>query len=364
MLCGRENVDVASARVMYHTDSLEVWNLTSGGVARTGALDRFLVVGRLLDRRLGGRRLTYRLNGGALGAVAQNPTAEMKQRMAPWTFGIDSIRTTDLQTQNELVLCVDGTATPLARIPFRCEPLAGGPVCDLSERLARAVNIEEVAQVVDGPWRVTEGAGGPVVELGRDGAGYDRVCLFTQPLTDGYRIDATLRVTHFKHPAHNVGLVFKWNDHEVGDGSALPTKWNTGLAYFYSSSPGLRLRVGVGVHIDASGRKVGDHVFDEQVMSHGRRWGGGILSRLPPRRLIVSQLRRNVPYRFVADITAERYTLRVGPADAPAAHVLEAAGPPSLLPTGAAGIIALNAAVVLERFAVEPLPSTTASPRD
>ena len=348
---------------MYRTESLEVWNLTSGGLARTGALNRFLVVGRLLDRGLGGRRLTYRLNGGAPGPVAQNPTSVMQDRMAPWTFGIDSILTTDLRSENELTLCLDGAAAPLARIPFRCEALPGGPVCDVNDRLAGAVNIEEVAQVVDGPWSVTESSGRPVVELGRDGAGYDRVCLFTQPLADGYRIDATLRVTHFKHPAHNVGLVFKWNDHEVGDGTTLPTKWNTGLAYFYSSSPGLRLRVGVGVHIDASGHKVGDHVFDEHVMSHARRWGGGVLSRLPPRGLIISQLRRNVPYRFVAEIAAERYTLRVGPPDAPAAHVLETSAPPNLLPTGAAGIIALNTAVVVERFAVEPLPTPTDSPR-
>jgi hypothetical protein len=281
----------------------------------------------------------------------------MQDRMAPWTFGIDSIATSDLRSDNELVLHVDGEAAPIARIPFRCEALPSGPLCDVNDKLETAANIEEIAQVVDGPWRIAESGGKAVVELGRDGAGYDRVCLFTKPLADGYRIDATLRVTHFKHPAHNVGIVFKWNDHEVGDGSTLPTKWNTGLAYFYSSSPGLRLRVGVGVHIDSAGRKVGDHVFDERVMSQVRRWGGGVLSRLPPRQLIISQLRRNEPYRFVADISAERYTLSVGPPDGPPSYVLEADAPPNLLPTGAAGIIALNTAVVVERFAVEPLPT-------
>ena len=112
---------------MYCTESLEVWNLTSGGVVRTGALDRFLVVGRFLDRELAGKRLTYRLNGGMPGSIARNASAAMRGRMAPWTFGIDSIRSSDLARENELVLCVEGAVEPLARVNFRCEPLPTGP---------------------------------------------------------------------------------------------------------------------------------------------------------------------------------------------------------------------------------------------
>lgn len=342
---------------MFRNDSLEIWNLTDGGTACTGALDRFLVVGRILDHRLGGLPLKYQLNGGPLTPVAQNPTEAMRERLAPWSFGIDSIRSEMLGDENELEIVVDDGALPsIASVRFRRDMLPSGPCFDLKDRAATARSIEELAQVVDGPWEVQRREDdSPLVQLRTDGAGYDRVCLFTDPLPDSYRIDATLRVTHFKHPTHNVGLVFKWNDHEVGDGTVMPTTWNTGLAYFYSSSPGLRLRVGVGVHVDETGTKVGDHVLARHVMSHTRRWMGRIVSRLPPRGLIVSQLRRDVAYRFVADITPTRYVLRVGEVDGPDQHVLVADDPPDLLPVGAAGVIALNTAVTIEDFVVEPL---------
>src|SRR5690606_18388724 len=103
---------------------------------------------------------------------------------------------------------------------------------------------EEVGQVVEGPWRVaTDPSGRRCLEVAPDGAGYDRIILFgSKGWTSGYEVLARIRPTRILG-RHNLGLVYRWNPHEQGDGRRLPTTWSAGLALYRSYRPsGLKLR--------------------------------------------------------------------------------------------------------------------------
>jgi hypothetical protein len=235
-----------------------------------------------------------------------------------------------------------------------------------------ALNLEEVdqahqiGQIVDGKWKVTrDPSGKPCLEIPREDSGLDRIILLGRhDWTTGYTVSARLAVTAWTRTPYNVGLVFKWNEHLQGDGTCLPTQWSTGLGYFSSYDPELRIRFGVNVHIDASGRKLGDYVLRD---GHLSKW------RHVVRRLLESQLAKLIPsrimpfafpftelvplreYMFKMRVNPRKYALTVWPSSATEPQPqLEVLDPVERLSQGSVGIIAYNCGVRVYSFNVDP----------
>lgn len=329
---------------------IELWNVTDGTASLTGALERFLVLGGVDDP---GNldRLTYTLNGSAERPVVvrrdDNP-AVLSRLSAMGDFSIDTIAAEELLPMNELRLTAhrhDGGYRTRS-VSFSVEPVKqseSGVRLDLE----RSESPQQLCQLVDGRWqRATDANGRPCLRISTADAGYDRVALFTPPtLEPPYMLSMRVRVEKWTRRVHNVGLVFGWRDHLQGDGEVLPRDWTTGLGYYYSHSPGLRLRVGENVRYDDAGRKFGDRVLAENPLSRHRellarasdRLGGGTRLR---------QVATGRDYWFRLRAMPTRYALSVWPADRPEPPPqVTAATDEVLAPIGAGGIIAHHCAV-------------------
>jgi hypothetical protein len=343
---------------MYEDDHLEVWNLTDGGQARCGAVDIFNIVGRLKAPG-DAASLSYRLNGGEPCPVYFNASGETEPRVtSPGDFNIDTINHGDLRDTNTIVFELERRSGERTRheLTFRANPFS-------AEERSYALDLEgrsgpeEAGQVVEGPWRIgADASGRRCLEIAPEQAGYDRIILFgSRDWTTGYEIRTRLAVTAITGN-HNVGIVFKWNPHEQGDGRRLPTTWSTGLAYYRSYKPrGLKVRFGVGVHRDAQGRLAGDHVLARVPMSRLQFSKAALLRRLglggPASAMQVGR-----EYVFRMRVDPERYALTVWRADRrePAPQVV-VDGPPDLLPTGPPGVIAYHIGIRVYEFEVRPL---------
>lgn len=344
---------------MITTDELDVWNLSRGGVARAGSVDIFNVVGRVRDPgTLGG--FTYRLNGGPERPVFfVRPGARGDRLDQPGDFNIDTIGLEDLHPDNLLRLRVARNGTELTEeIPFRTLPFEQ-PEPRFRLDLDGITAAEQVGQIVDGPWRVSEDSSGRrCLEVAPEDAGYDRIILFgRQDWTTGYEIRARLAVTRIIG-RHNVGILFKWNPHEQGDGARLPKTWSTGLGYYcsYGARPGIRIRYGVRVRRDEAGRKTGSFVLAERPLN-GRLsmmlTRMGQVTRLAP---AASDLALNREYAFTMRVHPKRYALTVWPAERPEpAPQLVADDPVDRLPQGAVGILAFRVGLRLYEYQVSPL---------
>ncbi|MAE69207.1 MAG: hypothetical protein CME06_01930 [Gemmatimonadetes bacterium] len=338
---------------MFRDDELEVWNLTPGGVAKVGALPNFNVLGRVED--VGSvREIVYSLNSSAPRPVALQRVDDEGTRLdRAGVFGIDSIDLEELRAENRLVLTVrrENASSSTREIDFRCERFDGSRF-ELDIEGVR--NAEEIAQIVDGRWQIGRGASGaPCLEIAESDTGYDRIVLFgRQDWTTGYTISARISVHRITGP-HNVGLLYKWNCHELGEGTTIPTTWNTGLGYYCSYGPGLRIRVGEQVHIDESGRKVGDRLLGQTPLSLIRRWRSQLLYRagLIP---FVSELALGRHYRFRLNVGSEQHMLTVWPAarKRPRPQIVVPAADGSL-ERGSVGIIAHRCAVRVHEYRVE-----------
>jgi len=329
---------------------IEVWNVTDGIASVTGALERFLVIGTVAEPA-SLDQLTYSLNGSAERPVVvrrdENPGV-LSRLSAVGDFSIDTIAADELQPINELRLTArthDGEQRT-RYVSFAVESIkqsADGVRLDVE----RSEYPQQLCQLVDGRWqRATDADGRPCLRISTADAGYDRVALFTPPtLEPPYTLSMRVRVEKWTRRVHNVGLVFGWRDHLSGDGHVLPRDWTTGLGYYYSHSPGLRLRVGESVRYDDAGRKFGDRVLAERPLSRRRellarasdRIGGGTRLR---------QIATGRDYWFRLRATPTRYALSVWPAGRPepAAQVTAPADEVAA-PIGAGGIIAHHCAV-------------------
>ncbi|MGH7414243.1 MAG: hypothetical protein ACREKJ_08585 [Candidatus Rokuibacteriota bacterium] len=342
---------------MYETDRLEVWNLTPGVTARVGAQAVFNVLGRV---KAPGRteHLWYRLNESPERKVFFNRGPRNAGRLErPGDFNIDTIDPGELKPWNWLRLGILDEAAREEQeyeIGFPCSRLEdGAPRLRLD--LEGIAHPQEVGQVVDGKWRVSrDERGRRCLEIRREDAGLDRIIVFgREDWTSSYEVTARLRVTAWTGVLHNVGLLFKWNAHLPGDGTWLPTQWSTGLAYYYSDCPGLRVRFGVDVHEDARGRKVGDYILKEAPLSSWRRWLATGARRVAPSSPWFPQVVAGRDYWFNARIRPDEYTLTVwkdgGRRPSPQV-VVEA--PTDRLPRGAVGLIAHRCGVRMYEFEV------------
>lgn len=343
---------------MYRDDVIEVWNLTPGGPAHRESQEIFNVVGRVANPEQV-EQFSYRLNGGAETPIVFRRSADYDdgRLFRQGDFNIDTIRSPELRAENRITLKLRiGSEEVVRDIEFRCaEPSRPEPRFHLD--LEDVSSTEEVGQVIDGNWRVgVDQVGKPCVEIRKEDAGYDRILLFGRgEWTTGYEVTARLAPTAWTSKYHNLGLVFKWNPHSQGNGLVLPTRWNTGLGYYCSYSPGLRLRFGTDVHVDDRGTKVGDHVLAEAHYSRWRRWCYRVINEKGRRRLPISQLPAGRQFRFRLIVDPSRYALTVWRVDRPEP-------PPQLvtervderLSQGAVGVIALCCAVRVYEFDVAP----------
>jgi hypothetical protein len=349
---------------MIERDSFEIWNLTEGRPARCGAVSIFNLVGRI-RRPETVKGAAYSLNGAAPVPIYFNRRSKPAARLrSSGDFNIDTINSEQLKDDNELHVTVareDGRVEE-EHIAFRTARFdREDPSFRLDLSDIRAAG--EVGQIVDGHWRVAEDAKGRrCLEVRPDETGYDRIILFgRREWSTNYELFARLSITRIL-AAHNLGFIFRWNPHEQGDGTRLPTKWGTGLAYYcsYGNKAGLRIRYGVEVHLDAEGRKQGDYLLG--YASDGPY--SKIVSALPflsRFSALLTDLKVGPDYCMRMRVTPERYSLTVWLADkaepAPQVVVDE---PTEHLTHGSVGILALHTALRLYEFQVRPI--TTGSP--
>lgn len=358
---------------MFTSDSVVVWNLSPGGVARSGAVSMFNVVGRLRHPELV-EAAYYRINDEPEVRIyfEQDP-AKLPLRLGePGEFNIDTLLLRQLQSHNVLRFRIVRTGGRQIReeLPFRVQPF-GMDAPDFRLDLSSASNPEEVGQVVEGPWEVSQDEDGRrCLEVTRKGAGYDRVILFgRRDWTTGYEVLARFSATALTG-MHNVGIVFKWNPHLQGDGTWLPSQWSTGLGYYCSyGEPGLRIRFGVDVHRTAEDEKVGDHLLGHAHVDRARYRRTWITSRLM-RSASPSELVLGTDYLCRLRVHPRQYALTFW--EAPGSRGRDEEGvaepdpqvvvdhPVDLLPQGSVGFIAHQAGVRLYEYQVRPVSRDTA----
>jgi hypothetical protein len=345
---------------MIETDQLEVWNLSRGLVARSGAVETFNVVGRLKAPR-SVASFSYRLNDGPETPIffVANGSNSGRLRDAG-DFSIDTISLRDLAPENLLRLRIvrEGGAEHEEQIRFRHRPFEQRePRFRLDLDGINAA--EQVGQVVEGPWRVSADADGrPCLEIAPQDAGYDRIILFgREDWSTGYEVRTRFTVTRITGH-HNIGVIFKCNPHGRGDGTSLPTTWSTGLGYYcsYGRDAGIRLRFGVRVRIDDSGTKHGEYLMAHRPLTSRRRV---MINHIADRMRLTrkaTELRLHQEYALRVRVHPRQYALTVWKADMPEPEPqLPVNEPVERLSTGAVGILAHRVGVRVHEFEVEPL---------
>lgn len=331
---------------------VQLWNIGSRPNVH-GGQQPFNILGRL---RVGmdPDRVRFRLNDGPWGSVyVKRPGDRVMRLQSDRDFNIDASSVEDLSSRNLLELeGRDLAGRPWGtRRRFDATSFGAGPVWDT--RPTPDGHPQSLGQVVDGRWTTGSDRHGPWIGIRADDAGLDRIILFSPAIRcDHYDVMADVCVDRWTRELHNLGIVFDWTGHRVGDGSTLPPEWTTGLAYYYSHSPGIRLRLGRDVRSGPGGVRHGDVLLGERPYSRPRDVLARAVRRLPG-SLVVGQFPRRTPLRMHLSVTPATYAFEVGPARHRAPVRLEVRRErPDYLPAGSCGIIAHYCAVRIHRFVV------------
>jgi|GEM_PF-1779520 len=350
---------------MFRTPEIEIWNLTPGVEALAGPQRIFNVVGRLTAPECVAE-LTYSLNGSLEQPVFFSRTAGDCDRLsAVGDFNIDTINFDELKSQNRLSLRLvmrhAKTSEYEVVFPIRFWP-EGPPKFHLN--LEGCDFPEMVGQVVDGKWQISPDESGiPCLQIKEADAGYDRIILFGRcNWSTGYEIFSKLSLAAWCGKTdHGLGIGFKWNPHLQGDGTCLPSQWNTGIGLYYfprslTIKPGLRISIGVDVHVDSQGRYTGEYILKQGMLSFWR-WALGNLQRhLFCRPYPIAQIATCRSYCFRLRILPEAYRFTIWPSESPEpAPQVVAHQPIDRHPEGAVGIIAHHCAVQVHEFEVVPV---------
>ena len=336
---------------------IELWNVADGACLVTGAQRTFNVLGRITPA---GHPLylAYSLNGAPARVVhARGPRNGSLRLQSTGDFSIDRIRSEELLEENELVLqgaAPDGTSPWRRVVRFSARSFPTRQPWQLQLEPGQAVG--EVGQVVEGRWGVeVDEHGRPGLTILPSDAGLDRVVLLSPPvLAPAYDVEALIRVDRFTRSLHNVGLVFDWRGHPSGDGSDLPREWTTGLGYYYSNSPGLRIRLGRDVHQTVDGERRGDIVLAASPYSTSRQVARVAARKLSRGRLGLPGLPTRRLMKLHLKVRTGGYELTVWPAGRSRPHAAQvvAERPHGYLEPGACGIIAHYCAVRVYEFEV------------
>lgn len=336
-------------------NDLTIWNLHAGVPLRFGAQDIVNIVGRL-SRPAEVAEFCYSLNDAPKKPIAFRRTHDASLRLVrEGDFNIDTIDCHDIRPRNTLTFFISRTDNTSRRytIDFPARPLTPD-AHSYSLDLQGVDHPQEVAQIVDGHWKVVYNSNGErCITIAPEDAGYDRIILF-----DGaghaprQHVRARLRVVDWTRRRHNVGLLFRWQSHAGGDGYDLPTRWSTGLGYYYSHSRGLMLRFGVDVHYDSNGVKLGDYCLADTVFSSWRH-AVNVAGKLARRAPVFPQLTAGREYFFELCDEPDYCSLTVWPVgrEQPAPQLF-VPDPPKLLPPGAFGVIAHYCSVEILDFEI------------
>lgn len=344
---------------MFDLEELELWNVAPGVVSIAGAQSIFNVVGRLrLPSTV--ESMSYCLNGSdAKRVVFQAGGSGAKRLVGLGDFNIDTILAEELREENRLTIRVQRHRRPLwetdVEFPVRWFR-NDAPLLRLD--LENAKEAQEVGQIVDGRWHLTHDESRPFLEIAAGDAGYDRTIIFgDRNWTDGYEVRARLCVVAWAPGiSQGAGLAFKWNSHRQGDGRDLPEEWSSGVAWYFSESPGLTIRVGASARKDVSGRWLGESVLAERTLTPWRRGLSRWARRMWPARHLFSQIRAGRTYEFRLQVEPRRYALSMEAIGVAAAPVeLEIVDPPQLIAGGSIGVIAHGCALRLYRLEIRPL---------
>jgi hypothetical protein len=343
---------------MYEDAALEIWNLTDGGVALVAPQRVFPIVGKIkgADADVS---MTYRLNGGPKRpvCVGDGSGGRLARR---GDFAIDTIdRSEFCPGQNEIVFCVSrDSETHSSTVLFSPQSAAPSePVFDLAKQ-GETMNVEEVGQVIDGRWGVTQTAEGPALQLAEGYDGYDRLILFGSDCwTSRYDVLTEFTIDSYSqaHNFHAFGPVFKWRPHEQGDGTHLPRTWTAGLGIYSTAASGLALRYGRFVTYGPSGKRNGNTLLASKRVSTAR-WLVSRAARRLPWVAPAPEFPAGQRWRMRLQVADGRHRLSVGPAAGsgrgPAATIEVEA--PELIPSGAVGFLASYCAMTIHRFVVTP----------
>jgi hypothetical protein len=339
--------------------SLELWNVGEDTECLAGAQSIFNIVGRVTSFSLG-QRLTYSLNGGPERAVAVQGPVDAKRLSRFGDFNIDTITVDELRQTNVLRLVLHGAGGGLTEIirTFRVRFIEPA---QLSWRLdlRGASQPQEKAQIVDGKWRLGRDLDGRgYLAIASEDAGYDRVLLVGhRDWGSGYQVHARFRVDRWMPSiSQGIGCAFHWNAHRGGDGSALPDEWSSGIAWAFSESPGLTIRVGRNARKDASGRWLGETVVAEGTLSRTRATLSRLSRRIVPTSYFFPQIMPSIEYGYRLTVEERRLALslwKVAEPEPPAQVVAE--DPPAILTHGCVGVIAHHCAMKLYELTVSPL---------
>jgi hypothetical protein len=345
-----------------YKEVIEVWNIQDGIPVYAGAQSILNIIGRLNNAETV-ETLVYSLNGRPEVRVFFRNGSDSVSRLAQQgDFNIDTITRDQLFVENNLKLIArlkDGTR--VSRSYMLAINTVHWKTSRFSLDLGNIMHPQEQGQLVDGKWRVGRDERGlACLEILPEDAGLDRIILFgTDELGSGYTIRARLKVNKWLRPMHNAGLLFLWNPHLQGDGTCLPGQWTTGLGYYYSHCAGLRIRIGVDVHLDGNRKRVGDTILGEAALSSRRYWTNMIVRNVTRGRWWVPQMVPGLEYWFELKVDSDAYALTVWPITCmrPPPQVV-VTSPPELLATGAVGIIAHYCAVRVYEFHLEPHSET------
>ena len=344
---------------MLKNQDFEVWNLSPNDIVKYGATSIFNIVGRVKNpAEL--VEFSYILNDkpktGIFFAKISKRSGRLKKS---GDFNIDTINIYDLRRQNLIKFIVRRNKNYIKcyNITFDAVPFTNTEP-KFSLDLVNVTAAEQIGQVVEGNWHISrDHSGRKYLEILPEDAGYDRLILFGhREWQSNYEVYTRLSVTKIIG-VHNLGIVFRWNPHEQGNGEYLPKTWSTGLAYYtsYGKNPGIRVRYGVNVYIDEYGIKHGDYLLEAKPLSFNNRLihKFNFLSRLSN---WMTDIKINCEYCFRFRIQAKQCALSVWQADeGELSPQIIVNNPIDYLRNGSVGILAFQVALKIHEFRVSPI---------
>lgn len=355
---------------MYQSENIEIWNLDRNIPLTVGSQDIVNIVGRV-KKYAEVESFSYSLNKMPWRPIVFRTHFLSSPRLShAGDFNIDTINIHDLKSYNTIIFSItrNGRVVHKEIIEFSLSIIDNNQYFNLS--LEKTKYPQQVGQVVDGKWKVSsDGSDNKCLEILPEDAGLDRIILFGKSSwSHGYIIRAKLKVTEWTHSTHNVGLLFQWNPHLQGDGTYLPSQWSTGLGYYYSRCPGIRVRYGVNVHVDENGNKIGDFILQEKPLDYIKYLHHHTVHRIcyrlknftklrntVRRSSIFSQIREGVVYNFQMTVHSKLFALTIWKDSRkkpkPQIYIRQ---PKIFLSEGSTGIIAYNCGVQVYEYCVLP----------
>lgn len=341
----------------YDSDpEIKIWNIVEGITNFAGAQSIFNVTGNV-SKIEEVTNLSYSLNDDQYLPIVLKKHEIGGQRLErEGDFNIDTINIDSLKVQNKLTIKAKlrNTKTISKVVNFRIK-FFNKALNNFKLNLDNINYPQEVGQVVDGRWVISQQKRGKrCVEIIPEDSGLDRIILFSgDNLRTNYKINLQFSITQWTGIPHNIGVVFKWNPHKQGDGSALPSQWSTGLAYYYSNCRGLRIRIGKNVHFNSSGEKVGDWILGEEIFSFWRFMFMQIIKKFFKKKIIISQLIPGEKYNLEVKLKDNFISLSLWKAHyvKPYPQVI-VSDIPNLLSKGSVGVIAHRCALKIYKFKI------------